>query len=90
MPNTELSDASDNTFIRPDLCVCVSDWSHMDSMCCLCLHLCAAEQLVWHEHNEMLFLNKISWYLGFRGAYKTYLTKMLRSHRSHIYTFIKK
>ena len=56
----------------------------MDSMRCLFLHLCSAEQLVWQEHNEMLFLNKISWYLGFQGAYKTYLTKTLCSHRSHV------
>lgn len=56
----------------------------MDSMCCLPPHLYAAEQLVWQEHNEMLFLNKISWYLGFQGAYKTFLTKTLRSHHSHV------
>lgn len=56
----------------------------MDSMCRLSPHLYAAERLVWQEHNEMLFLNKISWYLGFQGAYKTFPTKTLRSHHLHV------
>lgn len=34
-------------------------------------------QLVWQELNEMLYLNTISWYLGFQGVYNAFTTKEL-------------
>lgn len=37
------------------------------------------QQLAWHERNEMLYLNKISWYLVFRGVYNASMTKTLCS-----------
>lgn len=39
----------------------------------------ALRQLVWQELNEMLYLNKISRYLGFQGVYNAFVTKALHS-----------
>lgn len=54
---------------------------HMDYMCCLFsasfVRQSGIQQLVWQELNEMLYLNKISWYLGFQGAYNALITKGL-------------
>lgn len=81
-----LNNTSENSFLSPGhfffLPLVEANMSaepHVDDMCCLSLRIFVqqdgTQQLVWQEFNEMLYLNKISWYLGFQGVYNASITK---------------